>query len=131
MKRRQTEMALATLAGVTAVNAIGGSIYGLRGAPNVPRDWLEDSPFDDYTVPSLILGVGVGGSCAAAAITALRGHEAAAPTSVLAGMVLSGWIAAQVALIGLRSFLQPLMGGVGITMIALGVKLGRAPRPCV
>ncbi|MBV9414230.1 MAG: hypothetical protein JO363_04550 [Solirubrobacterales bacterium] len=45
--------------------------------------------------------------------------------SVLAGAVLSGWIVAQVAIIGPRSFLQPLMGGIGIAMIALGVRRRR------
>jgi hypothetical protein len=40
-----------------------------------------------------------------------------------AGGILTAWVAAQVAIIGLRSFLLPLFGGVGITMIALGSKL--------
>jgi hypothetical protein len=57
-------MSVATLAGVTAVNAITGSIYGLGGAPNVPREWLDGSRFENYKVPSLILGFGVGGSSA-------------------------------------------------------------------
>jgi len=123
MTPRQTEKALAALAGVTAINAIGGSIYGIRGAPKVPREWLQGSPFEDYTVPSLILGIAVGGTSLAVTTTAWRGHKAAGPASVVAGVVLSGWIAAQVAIIGPRSFLQPLFGGVAITMIALGVKL--------
>jgi hypothetical protein len=125
MTSRQVEQTIATLSTVTAVNAIAGSVYGLSGAANVPHEWLEGSPFEDYTVPSVILGVAVGGSSAAAAAAAWVGHRAAGPTSVLAGVVLSGWIAAQVAIIGPRSFLQPVMGGVGITMIALGTKLRR------
>jgi uncharacterized membrane protein len=125
MAPRQTEKAVATLAGVTAVSAIGGSIYGLRGAPTAPREWLQGSPFDDYTGPSLILGIGVGGSSLAASVTAWRGQAAASWASVVAGIALSGWIAAQVAIIGPRSFLQPLFGGGGIAMIALGVKLRR------
>ena len=100
-------------------------LYGLAGAPKVPREWLEGSPFDDYTVPSLILGLGVGSTSAAAALIAWRGENAAAPASVVTGGVLCGWIAAQVAIIGPRSGLQPLMGGVGISMIALGAKLRR------
>jgi hypothetical protein len=42
----------------------------------------------------------------------------------LAGVVLSGRIAARVAIIG-RSVLQRLMGGVGMMMVALGIKLRR------
>jgi hypothetical protein len=123
MTARQIEMTVAMVAGGTAANAIAGSIYGLRGAPNVPLEWLEGSRFENYAVPSLILGVGVGGSSAAASLAAWRGDKAAGPASVLAGVLLSGWIAAQAAIIGPRSFLQPLMAGVGITMIVLGVRL--------
>jgi hypothetical protein len=123
--RRQTEQTVAALGAVTAASAIGGSIYGLGGARSVPREWLEGSPFETYTVPSLILGFAVAVTSADAAVTAWRGHQAAARSSVLAGAVLSGWIATQVAIIGPRSFLQPLMGGVGIAMIALGAKLQR------
>jgi hypothetical protein len=125
MTSRQVEQTIATLASVTAVNAIAGSVYGVSGARNVPSEWLEGSPFDSYAVPSLILGFAVGGSSAAAAAAAWGGRRSAGPASVLAGVVLSGWIAARVAIIGPRSFLQPVMGGVGITMIALGTKLRR------
>jgi hypothetical protein len=123
--RRQTEQTVAALGAVTAISAIGGSIYGLGGAPTLPREWLGGSPFETYTVPSLILGFAVGGSSAGAAVTAWRGQQTAAPATVLAGAVLSGWVATQVAIIGPRSFLQPVMGGVGIAMIALGAKLRR------
>jgi len=36
-------------------------------------------------------------------------------------VILSGWIAAQVAIIGPRSFLQPLLGAVGLALIGLGL----------
>jgi hypothetical protein len=55
----------------------GGAVYGLSGAPAVPREWLGGSPFSDYKVPSAVLGGAVGTSSAVAAITALRGSEAA------------------------------------------------------
>lgn len=123
MTRRQTERTIVFLATLTAGNAAGGSLYGLSGAPKVPREWLEGSPFRDYRLPSLILGVAVGGSSATAAVPAWRGSEHAGPASVAAGVILSGWIAAQVAIIGPRSFLQPLMGAVGLALIGLGARL--------
>lgn len=127
MHRRRTERTIAALAGLTAVNAVGGAVYGLRGAPTIPREWLDGSPFDDYKLPSLFLGIAVGGSSALSAVTAWRGDDHAADATVAAGATLTAWIAAQVAIIGLRSFLQPLMGGVGITMIALGTRLRKLP----
>jgi hypothetical protein len=123
--RRQTEKAVAGLGAVTAVGAIGGAAYGLRGAPGFPREWLEGSPFRDYQVPSVILGGVVGGSSAASAVTAWQGSDHAGAVAVSAGAILTGWIVAQVAIIGPRSFLQPVMGAVGVTMIALGTKLDR------
>jgi len=50
-----------------ALNAFGGGYYGLSGAEGVPTEWLEGSPFSDYTVPSVILLV-VGGSFLVAAV---------------------------------------------------------------
>ncbi|MGZ4303462.1 MAG: hypothetical protein ACXVEW_00255 [Solirubrobacteraceae bacterium] len=125
MTRRQTENVIACLGAVTAAGAAGGSIYGLRGAPGFPREWLEGSPFRDHRVPSLILGVVVGGSSAASAVAARRDTDHAGVLAVGAGAILTGWIVAQLAMIGPRSFLQPLMGAVGVTMIVLGTKLNR------
>ena len=123
MTRHQTELTVAALAATTAVNAVAGSIYGLSGARKVPREWLAGSPFHDYRGPSLILGVAVGVSSATAAAAAWRGSRHAGDTSITAGVVLLGWIGAQVAIIGRRSFLQPIMAGVGATLIGLGSKL--------
>lgn len=125
MTRRQTEKAIGWLGTVTAVGAVGGAAYGVTGARGFPREWLEGSPFRDYRVPSVILGVAVGGSSAASAATAWQGSDHAGAVAVSAGAILTGWIVAQVAIIGPRSFLQPLMCGVGVTMIALGAKLNR------
>jgi hypothetical protein len=65
----------------------------------------------------------VGGSSTTAAAAAWRGSAYAGPASVAAGVILLGWVAAQVAIIGPRSFLQPLMGGVGFALIGLGAPL--------
>jgi hypothetical protein len=123
MNRRQTEKMIAAISGLTAINAIGGAIYGLNGAPNVPREWLEGSPFPDYRIPSLTLGVAVGGSSAVSAAAAWRGSDHAGPAAVCSGGVLTAWIIAQVMVIGPRSFLQPLMGGAGLATIGLGARL--------
>ena len=123
LTRRRTERTIGVLSALTAVNAAGGSLYGLRGARRIPGEWLEGSPFNDYKIPSVFLGIAVGGSSAMSAATAWRGNEHAALATVAAGGILTAWVAAQLAMIGRRSFLQPLFGGVGITMIALGSKL--------
>jgi len=72
-----------------------------------------------------MLGIGVGGSSGVAAAAAWRGSDHVGREAILAGTILTGWIAGQVLIIGRRSFLQPLMGGVGIAMIGLGARLRR------
>ena len=79
--------------------------------------------FHSYRIPSLILGIAVGGSTTAAAVAAWRGSDAAAPAAIGAGGILVAWIAAQVAIIGRRSWLQPAMAGVGGSLIGLGWRL--------
>lgn len=68
---------LLTLELVVALNAIGGAVYGLAGAKNVPREWLKGSPFDSYLVPSLVLLVAVAGSSLAAATAISIKHRRA------------------------------------------------------
>jgi hypothetical protein len=125
LTRRQTEKAIACLGAVTAISAAGGAIYGLSGASDLPRDWLDGSPFGDYRVPSLVLGFGVGGTSAASTVIAWRGGGNAGSAAIIAGSVLTSWIIVQVWIIGPRSFLQPLMGSAGVAMTVLGARLHR------
>jgi hypothetical protein len=117
---------------IVAVNAIGGAVYGLAGAKDVPRDWLEGTPFDSYVVPSLILLVGVGGGMTVAATALLMRHRRAPEAAMVAGLVLMGWIAVQVLLIGPNgglSWLQPTMFAAALLVAALGWRLRRAETP--
>lgn len=119
---------LVALLGFVALNAFGGGGYGLWGAEGVPTEWLQGSPFHDYFIPSLILFVGVGGSCALATVAVLRRFRLARPIALFAGAVLLGWIAVQVAIIGYVSWLQPAMVIAGLLIIALAMRgLDRAP----
>ena len=107
---------------VIAVNALGGSTYGVAGAKGVPREWLEGSPFDSYVVPSLILLVVVAGGMTAAASALIVRHKRAAEISIGAGLVLIGWIVVQVLIIPF-SWLQPAFFAGGLLVVALGWRL--------
>jgi hypothetical protein len=121
-----TRLALIVIEIIVALNAFGGGFYGMRGAPNVPRDWLEGSPFDDYFVPGLILFLAVGGSMAAAAVTVtFADREWAVVLSLVAAVILLDWIVVQVALIGYVSVLQPLFFAAGLLVLALAWRLHR------
>lgn len=115
--------ALITLTSLTALNAIGGGIYGILGAQGVPIQLLDGTPFDTWLIPSLILLIAVGGSQTAAAMTLIRRHPRAPWITTLAGLTLIAWILVQVALVGYISFLQPTMSAVGITTLFLAREL--------
>jgi hypothetical protein len=111
---------------VIAVNALGGAVWGLAGAKNVPREWLEGTPFDSYVIPSLILLVGIGGGMTFAAVGLLTRRPYAPEVTIGAGLVLVAWIATQVIIIvpdGGFSWLQPTMFAAGLLVAALGWRL--------
>lgn len=118
---RRSRRLIAIIDAVVAVNAFGGMTYALRGAESVPSEWLEGSPFGSYRVPGVYLGTVVGGSCLLAAWAAARDDRRARPVAAASSAVMLTWIAAQLAIIGYRSPLQPAVAamGVGVGYLAL------------
>jgi hypothetical protein len=109
-----------------AVNALGGGYYGLSGATGVPTEWLNGSPFPDYFVPSLILLVVVGGSFIVAAMPVFTGLRIARLAALAAGIVVLGWLAVQLAIIGYVSWMQPTTAMAGVLVVVLGSLLPQA-----
>ena len=105
------------------ISALGGGVYALAGAKSIPREWLRGSPFRSYLLPGLVLLVIVGGSMLVATGLLLAGRSAARLVSLEAGVVLLGWIAAQVTVVGYRSWLQPLFFAVGLAVVVLSVAM--------
>jgi hypothetical protein len=118
---------LGSLLAFFALNAFGGGYYGLSGADGVPVEWLEGTPFSDYVVPSLILLVVVGGSFLTAAIAVFAGLQMARLASFFAGLVVLGWLVAQVSIIGYVSWMQPATAAAGLMVLLLGWLL--PPKP--
>ena len=115
MKDRSVPRAVAVaLHGIVGVNALAGAWYALGGAPGVSTDWLARTPFHDYRIPGAILGTVVAGSQLDAAAAYARRAPDAGTRAGVAGAVLLGWIGIQLALIGYRSPLQPLIIGCAI-----------------
>ena len=123
-----TRTLLAALLGIVALNAFGGSVYGLSGAESVPESWLEGSPFHTYFVPSLVLLVAVGGSMAVAAVLVVRGAATGRTAAMAAAAILLGWIGVQVAIIGWVSWLQPTMAVAAVAILVLASMLRDAVR---
>lgn len=75
---------------------------------------LDGTPFASYVVPGYILLIAVGGSNLVAGMLLLIDHEQASSFAFLAGSVLTVWIAVQVVMIGMISFLQPAFFAFGL-----------------
>ena len=87
-------IALLALETFIVVGAIDGGMALLRGAFDqvVSVDWLAGTPFSDYTLPALVLVIVVGGSALLAAATVFIDREWAVLLSVLAGLVMAGFL---------------------------------------
>lgn len=114
-----TRYLLGGLLAFGALNAFGGGHYGLSGAEGVPTEWLQGSPFVDYTIPSLILFVVVGGSLLVASVAVFVRLRIARLTAFSAGIIVLGWIVTQLAIIGYVSWMQPATVIAGVVILAL------------
>ena len=106
-----------------ALNAFGGGYYGLSGAKGVPLEWLEGSPFRDYSLPSLILMVVVGGSLLVAALAVLTGRRRGRMLALGSTLIVFAWLAVQLTIIGYVSWMQPATAGLGLAILALARSL--------
>lgn len=121
----RTHNTLSILLAVMAIGCFAGGYYGMSGAANLPVEWLAGSPFHDYFTPSLFLFAVVGGVSLTASGLIYKRHRWAQPAGYIAGLLLLAWIAAQVAIIGYQSWMQPAIAISGIFVILLTAQLPR------
>jgi hypothetical protein len=96
MKHKLVRIAIGVPEAFIALSAIGGGIVLLAGTyqdgvlieaggrGQFPLEWLQNTPFSDYTIPALILAIGVGGSSLIAAVTVFTSREVGVLASVAA-----------------------------------------------
>ncbi|HEU5441394.1 MAG TPA: hypothetical protein VFU88_19060 [Ktedonobacterales bacterium] len=124
MSERLARISTVTIDAVAGVLAVAGCVGLLGGGIQFPTEWLLGTPFSDYTVPALILGIVVGGSAlVASAVTALAQREVGALATAAAGAVMLGWIVGELALIGYVSWMQPAMFIFGVVMMGAAALL--------
>jgi hypothetical protein len=93
-----------------------------------PVGWLEHTPFSNYTVPALILGLIVGASALVAMATAISRANVGAVLSLIAGAIMIGWIVGEVLLIDSVTpssayWPQAEYLLVGVAMVALALRV--------
>lgn len=120
MRESVIRLALVVVDLFAAVSAIVGAIGLVVGFMDIPLSVLSGTPFADFTVPALLLGIVVGGSALVAAVIALFGpRRLESLASAAAGCIMVGWMAVEIAMIGLGIWVQAAYFVVGLLMIGL------------
>lgn len=112
---------LLTLETGLCVAAAGGAFY-LVTTPHdaMPASALARTPFPTWVMPGVLLAVCVAVPAGVVAFGTAARRAYAHPGHPLLGLVLMGWIAGQVAVIGPVSWLQPVMFAWGLALAVLG-----------
>jgi len=99
MKHKIVRIAIFVLAVLGALTAFAGGVGILTGAITFPLEFLQGTPFIDYTIPGLALAIIVGGSFLFAAATILTGSEVGVLASALAGLFMIGFEVVEIAVV--------------------------------
>lgn len=119
---------LLTLAGVTSVAAVVGSVQLVTGTFTPPVADLEPLGLDSWVLPGLWLAASVAVPCGTAAVLAWRRSRRYGAASAVAGVLLLVELLAQIPFVG-QDPLQAVMAYVGLLLVALGYDAGRRLRP--
>ena len=112
---------LGVLLAFLALNAFAGGYYGISGADGIPVEWLRGT-FSTYLIPGVVLFVVVGGSAALAAVALFANRERSFGLAKLAGWILAVWLAAQIAIVGFVSWMQPATAFLGLVILSLAYR---------
>src|SRR6266496_768285 len=101
MKHKGIRFALAVVEACIGLGAIGGGIALLIGAfaQWLPVEFLQGTPFRDYTIPGLVLTIVVGGGMLLTAATLFLQREVTVLLSAAMGFIMIGWEIVEVAII--------------------------------
>ncbi len=99
MKQKAIRITLFVLVVFGALTTLAGGTGLLTGAIAAPHEWLQGSPFVDYTIPGLALAIIVGGSMLLAAATIFTGSKIGGLASGFAGLAMMIFEVVEVAVI--------------------------------
>lgn len=101
------------------LGAVAGSIGVMKEIMPFPEVWLVGTPFHSYFYPGLMLCLVVGGSQFAAAFFLLWRSSLAKMASLIAGLVLTGWMVGELRLIGFQAPIQGCFVAVALVEVGL------------
>jgi hypothetical protein len=109
-------------AGQAFVRDPSGAALGMTTEP------LQGSPFPDYRIPGLFLGIVIGGANLISALALWRKHPLGSLMSLATGVLLIVWIAIQTAIIGFLHWSQWVWWWLFIAVTLLAGDLARRDR---
>jgi hypothetical protein len=130
MTHRANRIALGLLELFVLLTAVQGAIFVV---PNLPTAWIKGTPFADYTIPALALGIVCGGASLMAGLAVMFRPLLGAALSVLAGIVMIGFELVEIGVVGFalatygpgtpQAWLQVIYLAVGTAITLLGFRL--------
>lgn len=115
----------ALVCGAALILAPDGRLIGL------PLEVLRHGPFTDFFWPGVILSLVIGAGHAIGFVLTRRSSPRFRQVGMLLGLVTLGWIGGQLLMVRPFSFLQVVIGGLGLLELLLAFSLpqGRASSP--
>src|ERR671922_277542 len=110
MKREMTldRIARFVLIGLEVFLGIGAVAGALWVGPTLPPEWLAGTPFPDYTIPALALGVVIGGGAFLAAAMLLFHQPWGVLLSLAVGLAMAIFEVVETTVVGLDIWLHAL-----------------------
>jgi hypothetical protein len=99
MQHKIIRIALVVLEAYIALTTAVGGVALVMGGIQYPIEWLQGTPFNDYTIPGLALSIIVGGCSLIATVTIFPKGEVGVLVSALAGLTMMGFEVAEAAII--------------------------------
>ena len=113
---------LVMLSGCTAILAVGGAIGLATGGMPLDQPAMSRMPWHSTAVAAVALLLVVAVPMTVSAALAHRDHPMWGRSAVLAGALLVGWIAVEIAIIRELSWLQAIFAVIGVVVLWLGLR---------
>ena len=106
-----------TLSGLLMISNPDGGVL------NLPRSLLDGTPFNDFLIPGILLTGAVGFVNLLAVFYNLQRHPNRYNWAIAGGMMIGGWIVAQMILIQTIHWLHIVYLGIGLLVILIAYQL--------
>ncbi len=107
----------AVFSGLMMISNPDGKVF------NLSITLLHGTPFKNFLIPGIFLSVLVGGSNLLAAFYNIQRHVNRYNWAIAGGVILCGWIVAQIILLQIFHWLQFVYLGIGLLIILIAYQL--------